>query len=540
MRKLGALALAVPVLVVVYLASLLPRGRAARVGAGIAASAIVGLVIVVSLPPAPSAAIPASGPPAPVAAELLDAVLTGQALDAPLVVRFSEPMEPASVAAALRIQPDTAVSLRWDAAGENLTVGPVGHWQPDTLYVVTVDSKARSAAGGPLEKPVRAVFLTQQAGSGAITATHMAGTSAATDTAFEVMLDRPLAVDDVRAALRIDPAIEGEVTSAGAPGTFLFTPSAPLAPDTRYSVWLQGLVDAHGVAFGSIASLQVTTGAAPAVVRFRPLAGTKDVDPAAAISVRFTQGMDRALTSAAFHVTIDGKDVEGAVTWAEGDRVLVLTPKASLPYGVTVTMAVQAGAASEAGVPLAGTASGTFTVKTQPVAKPVAKPPAPTPIPKSGGGGAVSGSWTAVEAYYLKLMNCTRTGGWVTSTGVCSSPGGRNVAALSLDTGISAKVSRPYAKYLAVNNLCNHFYDHDPGYRLKRAGYNGYQWGENIGCLPGNPYNAVLGDHEFFQNEKSTNGGHYVNLMNAAYDRCGIGVWVYSGRVRLVIDFYHP
>jgi len=42
----------------------------------------------------------------------------------------------------------------------------------------------------------------------------------------------------------------------------------------------------------------------------------------------------------------------------------------------------------------------------------------------------------SVEVYYLKLMNCTRTGGWVTSTGGCSSPGGRNVAPLKLDSGI--------------------------------------------------------------------------------------------------------
>ncbi len=31
-----------------------------------------------------------------------------------------------------------------------------------------------------------------------------------------------------------------------------------------------------------------------------------------------------------------------------------------------------------------------------------------------------------------------------------------------------------------------------------------------------------------------------MNLMNSAYDRVGIGVWVSGGRVRLVIDFYHP
>ena len=66
-----------------------------------------------------------------------------------------------------------------------------------------------------------------------------------------------------------------------------------------------------------------------------------------------------------------------------------------------------------------------------------------------------------------------------------------------------------------------------PGYRL-------------TGCRSGNPYSAVLGSHLYFQSEKPYNGGHYVNMMNAAYDRCGIGVWVSGGRVRLVIDFYQP
>ena len=137
-------------------------------------------------------------------------------------------------------------------------------------------------------------------------------------------------------------------------------------------------------------------------------------------------------------------------------------------------------------------------------------------------------------------MNCTRTGGWVTSTGKCSSPGGRNVAPLKLDKGISSKVSRPYAKKLAIGADCSHFIGGNPGDRLRRAGYTSYRWAENLGCRSGNPYAAVLGSHLFFQAEKSTNGGHYVNLMNAKYDRVGIGVWVSGGRVRLVIDFYHP
>ena len=128
----------------------------------------------------------------------------------------------------------------------------------------------------------------------------------------------------------------------------------------------------------------------------------------------------------------------------------------------------------------------------------------------------------------------------VAALGACSSPGGRNVAALKLDSGISSKVSRPYAKLLATRGLCDHFIGGTPGDRLRRAGYASYRWGENLGCRSGNPYSAVLGSHLFFQSEKSYNGGHYVNLMNAAYDRAGIGVWVSSGRVRLVVDLYHP
>jgi uncharacterized protein YkwD len=152
----------------------------------------------------------------------------------------------------------------------------------------------------------------------------------------------------------------------------------------------------------------------------------------------------------------------------------------------------------------------------------------------------VNGNWSAVESYYLRLMNCTRTGGWVTSTGKCSSPGGRNVAALKLHSGISARVSRPYAKLLATRNICSHFVGGNPGDRLRRAGYDSYRWAENLGCRSGNPYNAVLGSHRYFQSEKSYRGGHYVNMMNADYRYAGIGVWVAGGRVRLVVNFYTP
>lgn len=157
---------------------------------------------------------------------------------------------------------------------------------------------------------------------------------------------------------------------------------------------------------------------------------------------------------------------------------------------------------------------------------------------------AVARYWFPEELYYLGLVNCTRTGGWVLNDGTCRGYGsGRYSAYVSpirYSAGLSDLVARPYARYLAATNQCSHFLNGNPGDRLRRAGYNGYSWAENIGCRDGYKYvkPAILASHLYFQAEKSANGGHWRNLKNAKLKWIGIGVWKYSGRVRLVTDFY--
>lgn len=152
--------------------------------------------------------------------------------------------------------------------------------------------------------------------------------------------------------------------------------------------------------------------------------------------------------------------------------------------------------------------------------------------------------WYSVEQYYLGLVNCTRTGGWVLADGTCRGYGSGHyspyVRPLAWSTGISNKVSRPYAKLLAVRGLCTHFADGDPGYRLRRAGYLHWTWGENIGCGDGfsSAKASVLYAHRMFQAERSTNGGHWRNIKNPKFLSIGIGVWRYGTRTRLVTDFY--
>lgn len=546
MRKSLVTVLAAPIVLLVYLGTFLRPSIALRAGLAIAAAVALGFGIGLATRPAPAVATPPTTiAPVPEVA-FTTTVQAAAGVKAPAIIDFSTPMEAASVAAALRVEPATDVRITWSADARTLTVSPSSHWLPGTFHTITVEPGALASNGRPLTTPVRASFLTREPTSAVVAATSVVGERVAVDTAFTVAFDGPIDAASVRNAIRLSPSVPARVElqpSIDGATRLLVTPAERLAAGTTYRILVAGIRDADGLALEA-AALEVRTPTAPKVARFRPAAGTGDLARDETFSVRFTKSMDRSTTKAAFSLTADGKAVEGRISFAEDDTVLVFEPAARFPYEAKVVATVAASATSRDGAPLAEAAEADFTIK----AKPAPKPEAPTGggggggSGDSGGGSAGSGSWSAVERYYLDLMNCTRTGGSVTSSGRCSSPGGRDVAPLKLSSGISSKVARPYAKLLATRNLCDHFVGGNPGDRLRRAGYTSYRWAENLGCRSGNPYDAVLDSHRYFQSERdwSPQGGHYVNLMNAKYDRAGIGVWVASGRVRLVVVFYHP
>jgi uncharacterized protein YkwD len=514
------------------------RGIGSRIRIAISALTIATLgVLVPSAPSGTNATPPSVVLPVTSAAVRTD-LRVGQPLDAAIAIAFTTPMNRVSVGGSLRVVPATSVNLSWDASGSVLTVRPTATWQPRTVHTITVDAGVLAANGAPMSSPVRAAFLTRAATSAAITVTRPLGARVAPDTAFAITFDRPVDAASVADALWFDPFVRGSISRIGRRGLvrYLFTPATPLAPNATYRLWLAASVrDAEGASIAP-ASLAFRTADAPTVIRFRPKDGTAGADRAVDVSVRFSEPMDRASTRAAARVTANGAAVAGTIQFADRDTVLVFHPAAPFRAGQTVVMTVAATARSAAGAPLGTAVSGTFT--TQGGTGSSSGPRAAIPIPVGGTVGA--GTWAAVEAYYLTLMNCTRTGGWVTSSGACSSPGGRSVAPLWIDQSISTKVSRPYAKLLATRGACTHFIGGTPGDRLRRAGYASWVWAENLGCPSGNPMRGALLVQLFFQSERPYNGGHYVNLMNAKYDRVGLGVWVYAGRVRVVIDFYHP
>lgn len=153
--------------------------------------------------------------------------------------------------------------------------------------------------------------------------------------------------------------------------------------------------------------------------------------------------------------------------------------------------------------------------------------------------------WLTDEAFYLKMFNCTRTGGWVSSTGGCSGYGSGRYSAyvkpLVRSGALSDLTARPYAKVIAIKGVCGHNYDGSLTTRMSRAGFSGSAWGENLACHSAlSPRAMIIWAHRVFQSEKSYNGPHWKNIKNRNFTQIGIGVWKDGSRTRLVTDFYRP
>jgi hypothetical protein len=547
LRKIAAAALALLVLVPLYGPVVLRRTLAGRLGIGIGVAAIAGILAIgLATPGATVARLPVTVAPLGPGA-FAGSIESGHGLREPIRLSFSEAMDVASVAKALTVEPSTALDLAWDAGSRTVTIGATAGWKPGAYYAISISTSALDLTGRKLAEPARAVFTTRSGIGGRIEPTDAAGQHGLpTSSSFRVAYEGPVDVAMAQQAFRIVPAVDGAfesgVTTAGGT-TLTFVPLESLAADTDYTISMAGVVrDADGAPTTSPAALTIRTVPAPSVVRFRPLNGSTAAARTAALSIRFTAQMDRASTAAAFSARVGDTKLKGKISWTEGDTVLVFDPAAALDYGAKVVMEVAGSALDQSGTPLGAVRSATFAVEKKPAPRPVRQTSGGSSsgsVHISTGGGSVgSGAWHAVETYYLELMNCTRGGGWVTSDGNCSSPGGSGIAPLVLDAGISDQVSRPYAKLLASRDICSHFVDGNPGDRLHRAGYAG-DYRENIGCRAGSPYASVLGTHLFFQAEKPCGGYcHYANIMSRSMKKVGIGVWAYGDRVRLVIDFW--
>lgn len=456
---------------------------------------------------------------------------TGEAV----TLTFAQPMEAATVEAALSIAPAHDVHLAWSDDGRELQLIPAGQWLTDARYGIVVGATARAASGALLGSPARFSFTTQTApritefgvhfvaepaaGAAALDAgeTDPAGpppdtaSGVSAGTAIQIAFSAPMNQAEVEAAFALSPAVPGVFHWDG--GLLTFTPSERLASNARYGVSLFGVHDLDGNLLGGDASFSFTTRPGAQLVQSTPAADAKGISTKE-IGLWFSQSVDPTAVAAALRVSDrnTGATLTGTVTWNSTNTQLSFTPSRALAAGHRIDVSLADGAIDADGNVV--TASLTFTTK----AAAVAARPRVTSV----------GPASTLVGYALNQVNAARAA--------------YGLPALVLSSALSA-----VANEHSWDMLNNGYFDHTSidgrtkEDRLRNAGIS-FGWnGENI-CYSYNsarsPLDVLNWCHSQFMSEPYPGyANHIGNILGAHYHKIGIGIAVSGAKVYVTWDF---
>lgn len=280
------------------------------------------------------------------------------AVDGTITMRFDQPMDQESVAAALMVEDvegETAVSgtIAWPQA-DTLTFTPDAELTRKTSYRLRLGEQASGANGLPLVEPVEAYFQTIGALEVSQIIPDARTQNVETDTAITAMYNRPVVPlvssgqqADLPQPLTFSPAISGtgEWVSTS---MYRFTPAEPLAGATSYQVTMAELVDLSGAVLEGGYSWSFTT-VAPDVVTTYPAHERIHVAPNTPITVTFSMPMNRNTTETAVALGSVNHTAKLAFAWSDDDRVLAITPAELLPLGEVFQLIIGTGASSANG-----------------------------------------------------------------------------------------------------------------------------------------------------------------------------------------------
>jgi uncharacterized protein YkwD len=457
---------------------------------------------------------------------------TGQAV----TMTFDQPMDAASVEAALTLAPSHAFHAAWSADARELSLNPYGPWLTDARYAVVVGATARSASGAQLGAPARFSFTTQTApritdfglhfvaepvaGAAALDAgeTDLAGpppdtaSGVSAGTSIVIAFSAPMNQAEVERAFALTPAVPGAFHWDG--GVLTFRPSERLASNARYAVSLVGAHDRDGNALGGDASFSFTTRAGAQLVQTAPAANATEQASTTQIALWFSQAMDGGSVASALQVRdgTTGAILTGQLAWNSLATQVTFTPDRALAAGHRFDVSLADGAVDADGN--AVTAGLTFTTKAAVVVRPRV---APAPGPAS-----------SLVGYALDQVNSTRAA--------------YGFGPLILSSAISA-VANGHAWDMLNNNYFSHTGLDGRTYedRLRNGGIV-FGWsGENI-CYSNNSARSptdVLNwcQSQFLSEPYPGIANHLANILGSHYTRIGIGIAVSGSKVYVTWDF---
>ena len=309
----------------------------------------------------------------------------------------------------------------------------------------------------------------------------------------------------------------------------MFTPVEPPRRRTRTTAsGSTGLVDADGVAVRrSCPPIEVQTveGAGGRPLPARATATTRRRAHGRDLRPLHRARWTATATAAAFQVTAGGNAVDGQASpgpsrarcSCSARRSRSPTARRSSPPS-TRTAVSRAGTASRRHRPR------TFTVEPKPAqarAAPRRRAQAAHAPSRSRSRAAAArspGSWSARRGLLPAAdeLHADRAAGSPRAAS-CSSPGGRDVAPLALSSAISSKVVAAVRQAPRHPRHLQPLHRRQPGRPAPPRRLHQLPLGARTSAAaPATRTAPSSGSHLFFQSEKPYNGGHYVNLMNAA------------------------
>jgi hypothetical protein len=264
-----------------------------------------------------------------------------QPLDAPVELTFDQPMDQASVEAALTISPTVEGEFAW-SDDRTLSFSAEGGLERGLRYRVTVAETARNVEGTPLEEPVSFDFDT--VGYLAVSQVMPAPGSDELDpdTIVTVVFDRPVVPltainrqDELPDPLTFVPPVQGEGEWLNT-SIYLFRPAEAFLPATQYKARVAaGLSDTSGGILDEDYTWEFTT-VRPAILEFQPADRFRYVGPSDVISVTFNQPMDHTSVQTGFSLRANEQPVAGTFRWSGAEtpsarETMVFLPDDPLP-----------------------------------------------------------------------------------------------------------------------------------------------------------------------------------------------------------------
>ncbi len=255
----------------------------------------------------------------------------------PVTLFFDRPVDCASAASAITVEPVIAGTVNCDAVSASFA--PDAPWPIGTQVTLTATTSLVGQDGVALAEP----FILELNTIGELAVAEVlpddGSTDIETDAVITVIFNRPVVPlvsnedrDTLPDPLTIDPAVAGQGEWLNT-AIYMFRPDTALAGGTTYAVTVDaGLTAVDGAVLANAYAWSFAT-VPPAIVETMPLDLASDVPLDEAISVTFNQPMDQASVESSFFLRPDddaAAAITGSFDWAEDSTRFEFLPTETL------------------------------------------------------------------------------------------------------------------------------------------------------------------------------------------------------------------